>query len=189
MNSSKISIIPERTPNPNTMMFKINRILLDEPIEFNNAKEAERSPLASKLFGFPWASGIFIGRDYISITKQDWVEWELLAEPLAGLLKEHFDSDLPLLYDFEEIDNSVGYFDENDSPEVRLIKQVLFEEIRPALAMDGGDISFHKYENNKVYVYMRGACSGCPSATITLKQGIETRLKEALPEIEEVISL
>lgn len=189
MNNSKISITPERTPNPNTMMFKINRILLEEPVEFITAKEAERSPLASKLFGFPWASGIFIGRDYISITKQDWVEWELLAEPLAGLLKEHFDSDLPLLYESADLETSESYFDENDSQQVRLIKQVLFEEIRPALAMDGGDISFHKYENKRVYVYMRGACSGCPSATITLKQGIETRLKEALPEIEEVISL
>lgn len=187
-----LEVIPERTPNPQTMKFNVNRSLLENPVNFSNSTEAERSPLASKLFGFPWTAGVFIGQDFITITKQDWVEWEMLAEPLAGLLKEHFQMNEPLLVDRPEsptLDDGANQIQEDDSPAVRVIKTVINAEIRPAVAMDGGDIVFHRYEDQIVYVYMKGSCSGCPSSTATLKQGIEVRLKEALPEIREVIAL
>lgn len=183
-----LRVWPEPTPNPQSMKFNVNRDLVREVVDFTTSLEAERSPLASKLFGFPWTAGVTIGPNFLTVTKQDWVDWEMLAEPLAGLLREHFESGEPILLEAGPT-KTADLYDESDSPQVRLIKQLIQTEIRPAVAMDGGDIIFHKYENNKVYIYMRGACSGCPSSSITLKQGIETRLKEALPEIEEVIAL
>lgn len=184
-----IDVYPEPTPNPQSMKFVVNRQLVESPINFTDSREAERSPLAAKIFGFPWSSGVYIGLNFITITKQDWVEWEMLAEPLAGLLREHFESGDPILLDLKS-DQHVGS-DENpdDTEDIKTIKRLIREEIRPAVAMDGGDIIFHKYENNNVYIYMQGACSGCPSSTLTLKQGIETRMKEVLPQINEVIAL
>lgn len=190
--SARVQVLPERTPNPQTMKFTVNMRLLDEPTSFQTSAEAERSPLASKLFGFPWTAGVHIGNDFITITKQDWVEWEMLAEPLAGLLREHFESNEPLLLDPSPgLENSGTANDPHpdDSPTVQEIKRVINQEIRPAVAMDGGDIVFHRYENQTVYIYMKGACSGCPSSTATLKQGIEVRMKEAVPEVLEVIAL
>lgn len=188
-----IKVTPERTPNPQTMKFNVSVRLLNDPLNFVNSREAERSPLASKLFGFPWTAGVYIGTDFITITKQDWVEWEMLAEPLAGLLKEHFDSNEPLIYEAKDAKNEPSQGENDIHPDdpliVQNIKTIINQEIRPAVAMDGGDIVFHKYEDNKVYIYMRGSCAGCPSSTATLKQGIEVRIKEALPEVAEVIAL
>ncbi len=183
-----IDVFPEPTPNPNSMKFVVNRILVNEAINFTDSRSAERSPLAAKIFGFPWSSGVYIGPDFITITKQDWVDWETLAEPLAGLLREHFESGDPILSDIKPIEDHTDE-NEDDTAEVKMIKQLIRDEIRPAVAMDGGDIIFHKYENNNVYIYMQGACAGCPSSTLTLKQGIETRMKEVLPQINEVIAL
>ena len=182
------------------MKFHVNMTLVDEAVNFANSKEAQRSPLATKVFGFPWAAGVYIGHDFITITKEDWVEWEMLAEPLAGLLLEHFESGDPVLLQYEGGDEKPFEGDaaspggetkilETDSPIVRQIKTILNEEIRPAVGMDGGDIIFHRYENNRIYIYMRGACAGCPSSTMTLKNGIEARFKELLPEVLEVIAL
>lgn len=183
-----IQVTYEPTPNPQTLKFVINQKLLDEPIHFSDAMAAEDSPLAMKLFGFPWTAEVMIGGDFITVTKQDWVDWEMLADPLSQLLKEHLESGEALLFR-DPSGASETEVDENETPIVRDIKRVLDREIRPMVAMDGGDIVFHKYEDNIVYIYMRGACSGCPSSTLTLKSGIEVRLKEAFPEIKEVISL
>lgn len=135
-------------------------------------------------FGFPRAAGVFIGSDFVTISKQEWVDWEVIAEPLAGLIREHIEMDLPILVEATKNDE-----DENDTTTVKEIKKIINTEIRPAVAMDGGDIVFHSYEENRVYIHMQGACSGCPSSTMTLKMGIETRLREAIPEIEEVIPI
>ncbi len=179
----------EPTPNPQSMKFVANnQLLANDQVDFTDVSQAERSPLASKIFGFPWTAGVFIGRDFVTITKQDWVDWSVLAEPLQGLLKEHLESGEPVLLP-DSSAPSLPADSSDDSPDVRLIKSVIENEIRPAVAMDGGDIVFHKYENKKVYLYMRGSCAGCPSSTYTLKMGIETRLKDALPEIEEVVAL
>lgn len=174
----------ESTPNPSTMKFTLNRHVTDEGFDCPNAQEAERSPLASKIFGFPWTSSVYVGPDFITVTKQDWVDWELLAHPLSGLIQEHLDSNEPVVVSFEPV-----LEDDNDSPMVRNIKSVLNREIRPAVALDGGDIVFAKYENNILYIRMKGACSGCPSSQVTLKEGIETRMRELFPEIIEVVSI
>lgn len=181
----EITVTPESTPNPQTYMFKINQNIADQNIQFNEAAEAAKSPLATKLFGFPWTEAVYIGEDFVSLTKQEWVDWAILTEPLCGLIKEHIEKKEPVLLGNTAEDD----IDENDSEEVKLIKQVINKEIRPQVALDGGDIVFHKYENNIVYIYMQGACSGCPSSSITLKQGIEVRLQNALPEIKEVVAL
>ena len=176
----------EMTPNPQTFRFVTNRILTEQPAEFKTAQETTTAPLARKLFGFPWTAGVFIGRDFVTVTKQEWVDWETLAEPLAGLIQEHLErGEVIMQPKTEAASTATG----SDSADVVRIKQVLDQEIRPAVAMDGGDIVFHKFENGIVYLFMQGSCAGCPSSTMTLKMGIETRLKEAVPSVVEVVSM
>ncbi|MEC9283413.1 MAG: NifU family protein [Bdellovibrionota bacterium] len=180
-----IEITAEETPNPNTYKFLVNKEISPEARNFAEASEAGPSPLASKLFGFPWTESVYLGTDFVSLTKQDWVEWEILKEPLCGLIKEHIEKDEPVL-----ITEQLGEVDdENDSEQVKLIKKIIKTEIRPQVALDGGDIIFHSYKDGVVAIHMQGACAGCPSSSITLKQGIEARLKQALPEIDEVIAI
>ncbi|WP_413291087.1 NifU family protein [Bdellovibrio sp. HCB337] len=182
-NSQKVMI--ESTPNPATLKFLLQTRVTEEAFDCPNAQEAERSPLAAKLFGFPWTSSVFVGTDFITVTKQDWVDWNMLAEPLAGLIQEHMDKGEPVVLKVAASpDVSV-----NDSPIVKQIKTLLNNEIRPVVALDGGDIVFNKYENNILYIHMRGACAGCPSSSATLKDGIEVRMKEAFPEITEVVAI
>lgn len=186
MNTNeKTSVSFEPTPNPATMKFMLHKKVTDEGFDCPTVQDAERSPLAAKIFGFPWTSSVYVGTDFITVTKQDWVDWELLAHPLSGLIQEHLDRDEPVVVSFVEAEPD----NENDSPIVRNIKSVLNREIRPVVALDGGDIVFHKYEGNVLYIHMKGACSGCPSSTVTLKQGIEVRMKELFPEIQEVVSV
>lgn len=182
---SEITITAEATPNPHTYKFNINQEISPEARNFADASEAGPSPLASKLFGFPWTESVYLGKDFVSLTKQDWVEWEILTEPLCGLIKEHIEKQEPVLILSDDNEED----DENDSEEVKLIKRIIKTEIRPQVALDGGDIIFHKYENQIVSIHMQGACAGCPSSSITLKQGIEARLKQALPEIVEVVAI
>lgn len=180
-----LAVTFEETPNPNSLKFNISQTIAEEQIQFEDPMKAQRSPLATKIFGFPWASGVFIGPNFVTVSKQDWVEWSILAEPLANLIKEHIESKEIVLLPASEIND----LDSNDSDDVKLIKQILHDEIRPFVAMDGGSIEFHKYENNVLYVSLHGACSGCPSSTMTLKNGIETRIKESLPHLAEVVSI
>ncbi len=175
----------ETTPNPATMKFNFHQKISDISADFPDVASSERSPLAAKVFGFPWTASVFIGEDFLTITKQDWVEWEILAAPLAGLLGEHIESGLPVLIDFEAANDE----SENDSEIVKKMKQLLQNEIKPVVALDGGDIVFAKYENNNLYIHMRGACAGCPSSQATLKDGIEVRFKQVFPEINEVIAI
>lgn len=175
----------ENTPNPSTLKFLLGRQVTSEGFDCPSAQEAERSPLASKIFGFPWTSAVYVGPDFITVTKQDWVEWELLAQPLSGLIQEHLDRNEPIVVEFEASPTD----DVNDTPMIRDIKSILNREIRPAVALDGGDIVFHKYENNILYIRMKGACSGCPSSQVTLKEGIEVRMRELFPEILEVVAV
>lgn len=176
----------EITPNPSTMKFLLHTKVAEEGFDCPTAQEAERSPLASKIFGFPWTSAVYVGTDFITVTKQDWVDWELLAQPLSGLIQEHMDRNEPVVVQF--VTNHEEY-NENDSTLVRNIKSVLNREIRPVVALDGGDIVFNRFEGHTLYIHMKGACSGCPSSSITLKEGIETRMKELFPEIHEVLAV
>ena len=176
----------EQTPNPASLKFVANQAIAPRSSEFKSAMDAVTSPLARKIFGFPWTAGVFIGCDFVTVTKQDWVEWEVLAEPLAGLIREHLNRGEPV-----SAEGLVAMADEEvnseDSEQVKTIKRVINQEIRPAVAMDGGDIIFQKYVDGTVYLLMQGSCSGCPSSTMTLKMGVEARLKEVLPEIKEVV--
>lgn len=176
----------EPTPNPATLKFHLHQKITEVGFDCPSLDESDRSPLAQKLFGFPWTSSVFIGTDFITVTKQDWVEWSVLAEPLCDLISEHLNNQEPVVI---QIDLSGSKANENDSPVVKKIKAILDQQIRPVVAMDGGDIVFANYENNILYVKMQGACSGCPSSMMTLKEGVEVRMKELIPEILEVVAL
>lgn len=183
MTNLKVTFEP--TPNPATMKFLLHQDITNQGFDCPNVAEAERSPLAAKIFGFPWTSSVYIGSNFITVTKQDWVDWELLAHPLSGLIQEHLDRNEPIVIEVVQTNDE----DPTDLPIVRNIKSALNREIRPVVALDGGDIVFHKYENNVLYIRMKGACSGCPSSAVTLKEGVEVRMKELFPEIIEVVSV
>lgn len=182
-----VTVTFETTPNPQSMKFVISETIANDTIHITDPIDANLSPLAHKIFGFPWASGVSIGENFVTISKEDWVDWDIIAEPLSDLIKEHIDQNSPVIVEAPKV--SQEDISANDSDIVKQIKTVINEEIKPAVAMDGGDVSFAKYEDYIVYIYMQGACSGCPSATVTLKQGIETRIKNAVPEVQEVVAL
>lgn len=183
---TNISVTFETTPNPATMKFLLHREVTTTGFDCPTAADTERSPLAAKIFGFPWTSAVYVGPNFITVTKQEWVEWDLLAQPLSGLIQEHLDNNEPIVVEVVEI---TAEDDSQDTPMVRNIKSVLNREIRPVVALDGGDIVFYKYENQILYIRMKGACSGCPSSSVTLKEGIEVRMKELFPEILEVVAV
>lgn len=184
--NTDIKVTFESTPNPATMKFLFHHTVADQGFDCPSSEESERSPLATKIFGFPWTSSVYVGTDFITVTKQDWVDWELLAQPLSNLIQDHINKGEPVVAQVVHLDPEENSL---DSDLVRNIKSVLNREIRPVVALDGGDIQFHKYENNTLYIRMKGACSGCPSASITLKEGIETRMKELFKEIHEVLAV
>jgi Fe-S cluster biogenesis protein NfuA len=184
-SSLKLEVRIEATPNPQTLMFKFSQKLLEEAFDCPTAQDAEKSPLAAKIFGFPWTQSVFLGQDFISVTKQDWVDWDVLAEPLANLIKEHIENGGELYVNVE----SQGDIDENDSPLIKDIKRLLNQEIRPVVAYDGGDVGFVRFDEGKLYLQFKGSCSGCPSKSVTLKEGIEVRVKEVFPQVQEVIGI
>lgn len=185
-NGEFMKVSFESTPNPATLKFNLPFEVTVAGFECASAQETERSPLASKIFGFPWTQSVFVGPNYLTITKQDWVDWNVLAEPLSGLIQEHLDRGEPVVV---EVAHNTVESDENDSPIVKEIKALLNREIRPVVALDGGDITFVKFEDEIVYLKMKGACAGCPSSQATLKDGIEVRMKEAFPQIKEVVAV
>ena len=188
MNTQSITIEVCDTPNPQAKKFVFNIQLVEKPIEFTDSLSAEQSPLASKIFGFPWANSVYIGVNFVSVTKQEWVDWELLQEPLCQILLDHIKSKEPIVLQMNTDDKSQSDILDTDTEEVKKIKAIINKDIRPFVAMDGGDIVFNKYENGVVYVNMRGACSGCPSSQATLKDGVERLLKQALPEIQGIVA-
>lgn len=181
MSTQNIQI--ETTPNPATMKFELGFSFNSEPFECENAQSTDRSPLAAKIFGFPWTASVFVGTSFITVTKQDWVDWKVLAQPLAGLIHEHIQSGQPIVIKLAESTSDIAT---NDSETVKQIKRIIENQIRPVVALDGGDIVFVKYEEHILYIRMKGACAGCPSSQATLKDGIETTMRQALPEIQEV---
>lgn len=183
--NSPMNVNFESTPNPATMKFVFSENITDQTADFPNVESTDRSPLAAKIFGFPWVSAVFLGENFVTITKQDWVQWNVLAKPLSGLLAEHVTSGQPVLLNLVAANNE----SENDSVIVKQIKRLLESEIKPVVALDGGDIAFVSYENNILSLKMMGACSGCPSSQATLKDGIEVRMKQAIPEIIEVVAV
>ncbi|HEY9011533.1 MAG TPA: NifU family protein [Devosia sp.] len=178
----------EATPNPATLKFLPGRdVLVGEPRDFRNADVAAASPLATALFGVPGVTGVFLGSDFISVTK-DTTEWAHIKPAILGVIMEHFLSGKPVLTDGTDSAVEAGeeFFEETDTETVEVIKELLATRVRPAVAMDGGDITFKGFKEGTVYLHMQGACSGCPSSTATLKSGIENLLRHFVPGVEAV---
>lgn len=177
----------ESTPNPATMRFIPGRTVLGpgKTAEFRSTQSAARSPLAARIFATGAARAVMLGSDFISVTKTDGVAWPHLKPQILGAIVEHFLSDDATMRDLPG-DRHAENYAEADRAIVTRIKELLDAHVRPAVARDGGDITFHGYENGVVYLNMRGACAGCPSSAVTLKMGVETLLRRALPEVTEV---
>jgi Fe-S cluster biogenesis protein NfuA len=179
----------EPTPNPATMKFLPgDTVLASGTANFTDAEMARRSPLAERLFLIDGISGVFLGSDFVTVTKTDAAEWQLLKPSVLGVIMEHYVAGVPMLIsDGGDADAAAGGdFDEADAEVVDQIKELLDTRVRPAVAQDGGDIIFHGFENGIVLLEMHGACAGCPSSTATLKGGIENMLRHYVPEVLEV---
>ncbi len=173
----------EVTPNPATLKFMPGKpVMNDGTANFTEADAATRSPLAERLFGIEGVTGVFFGSDFITVTKNDDHEWPVLKPAVLGVIMEHFVSGVPLMLDTAGAARGT----DDDSEVVSQIKELLDTRVRPAVAQDGGDIVFHGFQDGIVLLEMHGACSGCPSSTITLKHGIENLLRHYLPEVIEV---
>jgi Fe-S cluster biogenesis protein NfuA len=181
----------EATPNPATLKFIPGRIVLDSgTMEFANRDSAHRSPLAARLFEVPGVTGVFFGSDFVTVTKADG-EWQQLKPAILGAIMEHYMSGAPLLADGsaandDEADEADEFFSEEDADTVAQIKDLIETRVRPAVANDGGDITFRGFKDGVVYLNMRGSCAGCPSSTATLQHGIQNLLRHFLPDVVEV---
>lgn len=178
----------EATPNPATLKFLPGRIVMPEgTFDAPNAEAAQASPLAARLIAMPEVAGVFLGYDFISVTKAGG-EWQHLKPVLLGAIMEHFTSGAPILASGAQVaqGSEDEFFDVADRETVDTIKELIETRVRPAVAGDGGDITFKGFKDGVVYLNMRGSCSGCPSSTATLKHGIQNLLKHFLPEIREV---
>ena len=176
----------EATPNPATLKFLPGReVLAGEPRDFRDTEAAAASPLATALFEIPGVAGVFLGADFVAVTA-DGVEWSHVKPMVLGAIMEHFMSGQPIITDGEPPAEYEEFFAPEDSETVEVIKELLATRVRPAVAMDGGDIIFHGYREGTVFLHMQGACSGCPSSTATLKNGIENLLRHFVPGVEHV---
>ena len=181
----------EATPNPATLKFIPGRTVLDSgTLEFANREAAGRSPLAERLFEVPGVTGVFYGSDFVTVTKADG-DWQHLKPAILGAIMEHYMSGAPLLADGsaasdEARDEEDEFFNEQDADTVAQIKDLIETRVRPAVANDGGDITFRGFKDGIVYLNMKGACSGCPSSTATLRHGIQNLLKHFVPDVTEV---
>jgi Fe-S cluster biogenesis protein NfuA len=174
----------EGTPNPATLKFLPGRpVVTGDPVDMPNPKSARRSPLAERLFQVDGVTGVFLGGDFITVTKRADKQWDLLKPALLGVIMEHFVADRPVL---SEGSVAAAQSDQEDTEIVSQIKELLDTRVRPAVAQDGGDIVFRGFERGIVYVHLQGSCSGCPSSTATLRMGIENMLKHYVPEVMEV---
>ena len=177
----------EQTPNPNTLKFLPGRVVMkDGTAFFQNKEEVEESPFAKKIFYIDGVTGVFFGSDFITITKEENIDWQILKPSVLGAIMDHYESGEETIIHKNIDDEKDSKNDESDSDIVKQIKELIDTRVRPAVAMDGGDIIYQKFEEGVVYLHMQGACSGCPSSTATLKNGIENMLKHYVPEVKEV---
>ena len=179
----------EQTPNPASLKFLPGRGVLDAgTADVTSAQTAERSPLAERLFQIDGVEGVFLGGDFVTVTKRADKEWYLMKPAILGVIMEHYTSGQPMLRDgeAEDPDKGEGEFEAEDAEIVAQIRELLDTRVRPAVAQDGGDIIFRGFQRGVVYLMMRGSCSGCPSSLATLKMGIENMLRHYVPEVTEV---
>jgi Fe-S cluster biogenesis protein NfuA len=178
----------EPTPNPATLKFLPGKIVLETgTLDMPTKESAAQSPLAEKLFAIPNVSGVFYGSDFISVTQNDG-DWQQIRPAILGAIMEHYMSGAPLVAAGGEpsAESDGEFFDEKDTETVATIKDLIETRVRPAVAGDGGDITFKGYKEGVVFLQMKGACSGCPSSTATLQHGIQNLLKHFVPEVVEI---
>jgi Fe-S cluster biogenesis protein NfuA len=177
----------EPTPNPATLKFLPGRtVLASGTLDMRDREAAAQSPLAERLFAIPGVAGVFFGSDFIAITKSSG-EWPQLKPAILGAVMEHFMSGAPIVSGADAATTgSEEFFDAKDSETVATIKELIEARVRPAVANDGGDITFRGFKDGVVYLDMKGACSGCPSSTATLRHGIQNLLRHYLPDVVEV---
>ena len=186
-----VMIYTESTPNPNTLKFVTNKaLLLNDMVEFQSVEETENAPLAKALFDFDGVTNVFITNNFVTITKKEELLWTEIMIPIKDFLKKYIDDGGIILNEkfvkpTKTATNEVS--DDDSDVEIR-IKGALDKYVKPAVEMDGGNISFVKFEDGKLTLQLQGSCSGCPSSTVTLKQGIENLLKRFVPEVQEVVA-
>lgn len=177
----------ESTPNPATLKFLPGQAVLGSgTADFPSADTAGKSPLAQRIFAVDGVTGVFFGTDFVTVTKAEAVQWEHIKPAILGAVMEHYQSGQPVIEGGADSTESHAEDDGPDAEIVSQIKELLDSRVRPAVAQDGGDITFHGFDRGVVYLHMQGACAGCPSSTITLKMGIENLLRHYIPEVVEV---
>ena len=176
----------EATPNPATLKFLPGRAVLETgTLDLRDPAEAAKSPLAERLFEIKGVNGVFYGSDFITVSKAEG-EWPQLKPAILGAIMEHFMSGAPLVPGEGEAAAEDEFFDAKDTETVSTIKELIETRVRPAVANDGGDITFKGFKDGVVFLSMKGACSGCPSSTATLRHGIQNLLRHYLPDVVEV---
>ncbi|MEY3679017.1 MAG: hypothetical protein RI924_1158 [Bacteroidota bacterium] len=182
MSTTTINVFTESTPNPATMKFLVNKLLVNGSIDFPTKESAETSAFAKELYKFNFVKGVFFASNFVTITKSEDSNWEDIESILKEFVKGAVESELKIQDQQQEEVNFEGTEVE------KKIQQVLYDYVRPAVEQDGGAIAYRSFNEGVVTVELRGACSGCPSSTITLKAGIENLLKRMVPEVTEVVS-
>ena len=180
----------EPTPNPATLKFLPGKTVMEEgTIFFQSDESAENSPLATNLFAIRGVESVFFGSDFITITKADSSEWPIMKPAILGSIIEHFTTNKPILIDKKDSQLSGHTINEDDTEVVVKIKELLDSKVRPAVAMDGGDIQLKSYKDGVAEVMLKGSCAGCPSSAVTLKQGVERMIKHYVPEVNSVTAV
>ncbi|RVU00580.1 NifU family protein [Mucilaginibacter limnophilus] len=177
-----INVYTEATPNPATMKFIVNKLLINGSVDYPTKESAEGSTFAKELYKFSFVNGVFFASNFVTVTKTDGTDWEDIEPILKEFVKGAVESELTV-----RTEEPVEVNFEGSDTEVK-IQQILNDYVRPAVEQDGGAIAYKSFEEGVVTVELRGSCSGCPSSTVTLKAGIENLLKRMVPEVQEVVS-
>ena len=173
----------EGTPNPATLKFLPGQVVMQSgTANFIDPESASQSPLAVRLFDIEGVDSVFLGTDFITVSKTDDVQWDVVKPRVLAAVMDHFTQGLPVMEEGAEVDTDGA----EDTETVKQIKELIETRVRPAVAQDGGDIVFRSFEDGIVYLHMQGSCAGCPSSTATLKNGIENMLRHYVPEVTEV---
>ena len=176
----------ETTPNPASLKFLPGREVLSAgTADFRNPEEGAASPLAERLFAVPGVSGVFLGADFVTVTRND-LDWQHVKPAILGAIMEHFMSGVAVMREGQTEAASEEFYEAADADTVATIKELIDTRVRPAVAQDGGDITFRGFRDGIVYLNMRGSCAGCPSSTATLKHGIENLLRHFAPDVREI---
>ena len=169
-----------------TMKFLPGRDVMGQgTLEIASVEAAAQSPLAQDLFGIEGVRGVFLGKDFITVTKSESANWAVLKPPVLTAIMEHFTANKPMVAGTQDVSDAEATSDDND-PVIAKIRDLLDHKIRPAVAQDGGDITFERFEDGIVYLNLKGSCAGCPSSSMTLKAGVENMLRHYVPEVREV---